>query len=125
MSVMKTMTAHRTAAVSTAAILLAAISLLNLALPVLVTAGGPPLAIVVAAVVLGIVGLAAAAGLWRCKRWAAWAAIIVSILNGLSSAPGVLVAPNTALFISAVVSVVGSVVIIVLALLPSSRRAYS
>jgi hypothetical protein len=126
MSTLKTTTAHRSATLITAAVILAALSLLGLALPLLAPAtGGPPLVIVIAAVVLGIVGLAAAAGLWWGKHWAAWVAVIVSILNGLSAAPGLAAAPNPGLFISSVVVVVGSALIIVLALLPSSRRAYS
>jgi hypothetical protein len=101
--------------------MLAALSLLNLAVPLL---GTPPLVIVIGAVLLGIVGLVAAVGLWQCWRWAAWITVIVSILNGLSAAPGLTVAPSPALRIGAVVSVVGSLLIIVLALLASSRKSY-
>ncbi len=85
---------------------------------------GIPAFIVYLGVVLGIAGLIAAAGLWMLKRWALWLTIVVSILGALSAAPGIGAAPNNALRIAATVGVLVSIVIIVLAVLPSSRRAY-
>lgn len=125
MSTLATTTARRPAALTVAAVVLAALSLISLSTPLLVTAGGPPIAIVFVAVVFGITGLAATFGLWRCKRWAAWAAVIVSVLNALSAAPGLPVAPSPALFAGIVASLVGAVLIVLLLLLPSSRKAYS
>lgn len=72
--------------------------------------------VVLASVVLGALGLVAAVGLWRAKAWAAWLALAVSVLNALSTAPGITAAPNAGLAASAAGSVIGSVLVIALVL---------
>ena len=72
--------------------------------------------------VLGIAGIVVAIGLWMMQKWSYWATIVVCVLNILSGAPGVVVAPG-ALKDVIVVGVVVAVLIIVLVVLPSSRRA--
>lgn len=104
-----------------ALVLLALLSLGNLALPLF--PGVPPL-VTYGAIVLGIIGLGAAFGLWRLKRWGMILAIIVSVLNALSAAPGIAEAPNVLKVLSAL-NVVLSIVLIVLVVLPSARRAYA
>jgi hypothetical protein len=47
------------------------------------------------------------------------------VLNILSSAPGLAFAPTPTLRILATVGVVGFAVVVVLAVLPSTRRAYT
>jgi|SRR5215210_298998 len=114
----------RPQAVTVAAVLLALFSLANLISPLLPSEGVPAFVIYLG-VVLGIAGIAAAAGLWMLKKWSIWLTIIVSALNLLSAAPGVAFAPNAALQVAATITVVGSAIIIVLVVLPISRRAFA
>jgi hypothetical protein len=74
-------------------------------------------------IVLGVGGLVASAGLWMLKKWGLWLTIIVNVLGALSAAPGLVVAPYAALGAAALVGVLISVLILVLVVLPSSRRA--
>jgi hypothetical protein len=53
------------------------------------------------------------------------APIIVNVLGILSAAPGVAFGPNAALQAAALAGVVVSTLIIVLVVLPSSRRAFA
>jgi uncharacterized membrane protein (DUF2068 family) len=77
-------------------------------------------------VMFGVAGLIAAAGLWMLKRWALWLTIIVCLLGGIFSwAPVIPQAPTVLHQGLAAVVVAGSVLIIVLVLLPTSRRAYT
>ena len=99
-------------------------TLLALVFPLLPTEGIPAF-IVYSAVVLGVFGLVAVAGLWTLKRWSVWLTIVMSVLNILSAAPGFASAPTPELLVSAIVFVVGFALIIVLVVLPGSRRAYT
>ncbi len=112
--------------VTVAAILLGVLSLFNSPWPWMLLLPGleeePPAFILYSGIVLGIVGLVVAVGLWRMKRWSFWATIVVSVLNFLLGAPGVLFAPGAVRAVLAVLEVV-AVLIIVLVMLPSSRRA--
>ncbi len=112
----------RPTSVTVAAVLLGILSLLNLAWPLFLL-GAVPALVVWGGVVLGVVGLAAAAGLWALKRWAVWLAVVVSALNLLSAAPGIAFPSNGALWVAATVTVLVSALIIVLVLVPASRRA--
>jgi hypothetical protein len=110
--------------VTVAAILLGLFSLANLLTPVLPMEGVPAFVIYLG-VVLGVAGLVAAAGLWMLKRWALWLTIVVSVLNILSAAPGLAFAPNAGLRVAATVTVVGFALVILLVVMPNSRRAYT
>ena len=110
--------------VSVAAILMVLFGLANLLSPLVLTEG-VPVFVIYLGVALGVAGLLAAAGLWMLKRWALWLAIIVSVLNILSAAPGLAFAPNAGLRVAATVTVVGSALVILLVVLPNSRRAYT
>ncbi len=110
--------------VTVAAIVLVVFSLVNLISPLLPSEGIPEFVIYLG-VILGIVGLAAAAGLWMLRKWSIWLTIVVSVVNFLSAAPGLAFAPNAALQVAATITVVGSAIIIVLVVLPSSRRAFA
>ncbi len=105
--------------VTIAAILLALLSVAILGAPL------PSESILYLTMVLGVLGLVAAVGLWRLKRWALWLTIVVSVLNILAAAPGLVFAPDLAGRVLAAIGVVGFAVIIVLAVLPGSRRAYT
>ncbi len=109
--------------VTIAAILLALLSLANFLAPLILPAEAG--SVVYLVIVLGVAGLLAAAGLWMLKRWALWLTIVVSVLNILSAAPGLAFAPNVVLRVAATATVVGFAVIVLLVVLPNSRRAYT
>jgi uncharacterized membrane protein (DUF2068 family) len=71
--------------------------------------------------VLGIVGFVAAVGLWLMKKWSFWATIVVSVLSFLLAAPGAVMSGD----LSPIVTVVLAAIIIVLVVLPTSRRAFA
>ena len=110
--------------VSVAAVLMAVLSIANLLSP-LMPSEGVPAFVTYLGVVLGVLGLVAAAGLWMLKRWNLWLTIIVSVLNILSAAPGLVFAPTPTLRFLATVGVVGFALVILLAVLPNSQRAYT
>jgi hypothetical protein len=83
----------------------------------------PPF-IIYSGIVLGIVGIIAAVGLWILKTWGFWLTIVVCVLNILLGAPGVFMAPGAALETAIAVQTVGFAIIIVLVVLPSARRAF-
>jgi hypothetical protein len=109
--------------VTLAAILLAVLSLANLLTPLM--PAGPPASAVYILMGLGVLGLVGALGLWMLKRWALWLTIVVCVLNILSAAPGLAFAPNAGLRASALVGVIGPALVILLVVLPNSRRAYT
>ena len=110
-----------------AAILLVLLSLFGFPWPWLILFPGvgeaPPAFIYYSGIVLGIVGLLVAVGLWMLKPWAYWAAIIVAVLDLLTGAPGIVLGPNAGIRVTSAVLAVVTVLIIVLVALPSSRRA--
>jgi uncharacterized membrane protein (DUF2068 family) len=114
----------RPQSVTIAAILLALLSVANLLSPVMPSEGVPAFVIYLG-VVLGVLGLIGAGGLWVLKRWALWLTIVVSVINILSAAPGLAFAPTSTLRVLATIGVVGFAVVILLAVLPNSRRAYT
>ena len=115
------MTTQRPLSVTIAAVLLALVSVLNLAFP-LFPEEVIPAFVVYSGVALGVIGLVAAARLWRLRKWSIWLTIIVSVLNVLP-APGVAAAPCFALQAAATGTVIVISLIAVLVLLPASRRA--
>ena len=112
----------RPLALTLAIVFLVLISIGSLATPLLV---GPPVPVKVLSVVLGLLCLLAAYGLWNRKRWGMIVAILVSAINALSGVPGLLVQPNLPATLAAGVGIVISVLIIVLTVLPSARAAYA
>ncbi len=110
--------------VTVAAALLAVLSLANLISPLLASEGVPAFVISLG-VVLGVAGLIACAGLWILKKWGIWLGVVVSAVNLLSAAPGIAFAPDTALQVAATITVVGSAIVILLVVLPTSRRSFA
>ena len=106
-----------------AAVLMVLISLVGLPGPLLPGSEEVPAVVIYGGIVLGIVGLVAAVGLWMLKKWGFWLTVIVSVLNLLSAAPGVVFAPGGTLKAFAAVGVVVPALIIVLVVLPTSRQA--
>lgn len=120
------MNTQRPATVTVAAILLGLLSafgVLSVFIPAL--SEGVPAVVVYGGIVIGVLGLIAAYGLWILQRWAAWLAVVLCALNLLSAAPGLAFAPTATLSLLAITSVVGSALIITLILMSDSRRAYS
>ena len=111
--------------VTVAAIIQVLFSLLSLPGPLLPGSEGVPPVVLYSGIVQGGVGLVASAGLWMLKKWGLWLTIIVNALGALSAAPGVVAAPNAALQAAAIAGVVVSALIIVLTVLPTSRRAFA
>jgi hypothetical protein len=109
-----------------AAILLVLLSLFDFPWPYQLLFPGaeqPPAFLLYLGYVVGIVGLFIAVGLWMMRKWSFWATIVVCVLNFLLGAPGVIFAPGAALKAVIAVGEVMAVLIIVLVVLPTSRRA--
>ena|SRR5215216_1224408 len=117
---------YRPQGVTIAAILLVLLNLFNFPWPWLLLfpwALPPPAFVIYTGFVLGVVGLVVAVGLWMMKAWSYWATIIVCVLNLLSGAPGIVLGPTVGVrVLSALIEVV-ALLIIVLTIRPSSRRA--
>ena len=109
--------------VTIAAILLALGSLANFLAPLMLPAEAGSIVYVI--LVLGVLGLVGAAGLWMLKQWALWLTIVVSVLNILAAAPGLVFATELSGRLLATIGVVGFALVILLAVLPGSRRAYT
>jgi hypothetical protein len=109
--------------VTVAAIIQALFSLLSLPGPLVPGSEGVPAVVLYSGIVLGVAGLVASAGLWMLKSWGLWLTIVVNVLGGLSAAPGVVAAPNAVLQAAAIAFLVVSALVIVLVVLPTSRRA--
>src|SRR5829696_1784247 len=117
---------RRPLALTVAAILLVLLSLFDFGWPYEILFPGaeePPAFILYSGYVVGVVGLVAAAGLWMLKPWSYWTTIVVCALNFLLGAPGVIFAPGVALKALIAVTEVVAILIIVLVVLPDSRRA--
>lgn len=122
------MNTQRPLPVTGAAILLVLLSLMNFPLLWRLLFPGveePPAFVIYSGIVVGIVGLAVAVGLWMMKPWSYWVTIIVCVLNLLLGAPGIVLGPTAAIQVTVAVTEVVAVLIIVLVVLPSSRRAFA
>ena len=106
----------RSLPVTVAIVLLALLSLGNILAPVI--SEGIPTSAVYLLIVVGTLGLVGAVGLLLLKRWALWLVIIVCVLNILMNAPEI-TSPAGA------ISVVSFALVILLVVLPDSRRAYT
>ena len=105
-----------------AMVLLALLSLTNLVPAQSVILEGNPTAAVFLPVVVGVLGLVGAWGLWMLKRWAMWLVIVVCGLNILMTAPEI---ASPAMAIYAAIYIVVCALVILLVVLPNSRRAYT
>jgi uncharacterized membrane protein (DUF2068 family) len=82
-----------------------------------------PAFVIYLGIVLGLMGIVAAVGLWLIKTWGFWATIIVCVLNIILNVSGLAMVPTAALQAAIAVQTVGFIVTIVLVVLPSARRA--
>jgi hypothetical protein len=80
-----------------------------------------PLLVVYGDVVLGAASLVAAFALLKPTQWGLILTLIIAILNVLSAAPGVVVAPNAGLRVVTTMYLVVSLVMIALVALPSQH----
>ena len=116
----------RPQSVIVAAILLVLLSLFDFPWPWMLLFPGaeqPPAFVIYTGLVLGIVGLVVAVGLWMMKAWSYLATIIVCVLNLFSGAPGIVFGPTAGIRVFSAVLEVVALLIIVLVMRPSSRRA--
>jgi len=112
--------------VPVAALLLVLLSLFGFPWPWMLLfpwAKQPPAIVIYTALVLGIVGLVIALGLWMMKAWSYWATIVVCVLNLLAGAPGAVAGATAGIHVLNAVLEVVALLIIVLVVLPSSREA--
>ncbi len=75
-----------------------------------------PAAVVVIGIVLAVVALVGAWGLWQRRRRGKWVTVAVTALNLLSTIPAFFAGPRTAIAIGALVSVVVEIAVIVILL---------
>ena len=122
------MNTQRPPAVTVAVVLLALLSVVTMVPPSLMfspaVAAQIPAFVTYLGFILGVVGLVAAYGLWALKRWSVWLTIILSAVSILLSVPPILFGPTVAIQVLNIVSGVAFALIIVLVLLPASRRAH-
>ena len=113
--------------VTVAAILLALFSLMNFPGPWWYLVPGAveetPMFVIYSGIVLGIVGLVAAVGLWMMKAWSVWLTIVVCVLNILLNVSGLVMVLPGGLKALIAVQTIGFVLALVLVVLPSTRRA--
>jgi uncharacterized membrane protein (DUF2068 family) len=83
-----------------------------------------PTAAIVVGVVFGLLGIPAAIGLWLLRRWGSIATIIVTAINLLLAAPGIVGGPYAWIKALAALFVLVCAAIIVLATRPEARRSY-
>jgi hypothetical protein len=82
----------------------------------------PPAFVIYSGLVVGILSLVVAVGLWLMKPWSLWATIVVCVLNVLSGLPGVILGPTAGIKVTCVVLVLAAVLAMVLVVHPTSRR---
>jgi uncharacterized membrane protein (DUF2068 family) len=112
--------------VTVAAILMALFSLMNFPGPWWYAVPGAmeetPMFIIYSGIVLGIVGIVAAVGLWMLKKWSFWLTIIVCVINILLSVPAPAMVSSAGLLALIAVQTIGFVLVIVLVVLSTSRH---
>ena len=59
------------------------------------------------------------------KKWGFWLTIVVSVINILLNVLGLFMAPGAALKASIAVQTIGFILVVVLVVLPLSRRAFA
>jgi membrane-bound ClpP family serine protease len=84
-----------------------------------------PAFVIYVGIVLGVLGLVAAVGLWMLRTWGFWLTVILGVLNILLSILGLPMVPTGALQAALAVQAVGFVLVLVLVVLPSSRGAFA
>ena len=83
-----------------------------------------PVAANVASIVFGVVTLVALRWLWECRRWAAIVVFAITLVNVLSAIPGLVDPPSGWVVAAIVVGIALALPVLVLLVLPESRRSY-
>ena len=113
--------------VTVAAILMALFSLMNFPGPWWYVVSGvaevTPMFVIYSGIVLGIVGIVAAVGLWMMKTWSLWLTIVVCVLNIVLNVSGLVMMLPGGLKALIAVQTIGFILTLVLVVIPSSRRA--
>jgi hypothetical protein len=117
----------RSLPVTVAAILLALFSVMNFPGPWWYLVPGvaevTPMFVIYSGILLGIVGLVAAVGLWMMKAWSLWLTIVVCVLNILLNVSGLVMVLPGGLKALIAVQTIGFVLTLVLVVLPATWRA--
>lgn len=79
---------------------------------------GIPRFVIVMATLLAVAGLISTIGAWQEQKWGVWLTIIVRALDGILALPGVLAAPSFEAQLSATISVLAALFVIVVLLRP-------
>jgi uncharacterized membrane protein (DUF2068 family) len=115
--------------VTVAAILMALFSVMNFPGPWWYVFPGAmeetPMFVIYSGIVLGVVGIVAAVGLWLLKTWSLWLTIVVCVLNILLSLPAPVMVQSGGLLALIAVQTIGFILVVVLVALPTSRRAFA
>jgi len=84
---------------------------------------GPPV-VLYASVILGVLGLIAASGIFARKRWGRWLSILASVFSAFFAAGGILYSSDAITKGLAALLVALYALVIVLVVLPSARQTY-
>ena len=106
--------------VTVALVLFALVIIGNIVGPLLPSSDGE----IVFGIVSALIGIVAASGLWRLRKWGCIASVVVAALNLLLDAPAIAVTSSTPAKVGAALSVLACFAIIVLVTRPEARRAY-
>jgi uncharacterized membrane protein (DUF2068 family) len=113
--------------VTAAAVLMALFSVMNFPGPWWYAVPGAmeqtPMFVIYSSIVLGIVGIVAAVGLWMLKTWGFWLTIVVCVLNILLALPAPAMVQTGGLLALIAIQTIGFILVVVLVVLPTSRRA--
>ena len=113
--------------VTVAAILLALFSVMNFPGPWWYAVPGATevtqMFVLYSGIVLGVVGLVAAVGLWMMKPWSLWLTIVVCVVNILFNVSGLVMVLPGGLKVLIALQTIGFVLTLVLVVLPSTRGA--
>lgn len=82
-----------------------------------------PYFVLLLSLVVGVIGIVAAYGAWKQQRWGIILTIVTALINGLSAAPGLNMAPTEMFRVFAIAGVTLSAVIIVFCLWRDRRVA--
>lgn len=114
----------RPATIAWAAAIVVVGNLANFFIPLLPNTGDIPGAALVVGDIASAVTIVLCLPLWQCRRWGAIAVTVITVLNTLSAAPGLLDPPSGTVVAIILATIPLAIVPIWLMWHPDSRRAY-
>ncbi|MEO9254364.1 MAG: hypothetical protein ABI305_02405 [Tepidiformaceae bacterium] len=99
-------------------------NLANFFIPLLPNTGDIPGAALVVGDIASVITILLCLPLWQCRKWGAIAVTVITILNTLTAAPGLLDPPSGTVVAIILTTIPLAIVPIWLIWHPSSRRAY-